>query len=333
MKSNHLHTLTALIMGFGLLIAPSAHAADHVPLVLRKTVPLPKIKGGFDLMAADVAGQRLFLAAEDNSTVEVIDLKAGKHLKSLSDFNEPKWVVFRPEQNRLYVSNSDGSVRVLDSTTFAPVKRFNFREKSNNLRFDPATKELFVGVGKTFGAIAVIDTGSDTIGDEIKLADFPKQFEVEADRIFVNVPKANHVAVLDRKTRQVVATWPVVEAKENVPMGFDRAQHRLFIGCEPGTLVVLDTQTGKSVASIPIAADTDGVHYDAARHRIYVSCGAGSVDVVQQSDADHYQLAARVVTAPGAGTSLFIPQLNRLCVAVPQKDKQSAELRIYEVRD
>ena len=312
-----------------LLFLSSLFAAAAPPLALEKSIALPGVKGGFDLMAVDAPGQRLFLCAEENNTVEVLDLAAGQRVKSLPGFAEPKWAVFRAEQQRLYISQASGAVAVLDSRTFAPVKEYKFREKANNLRFDAATGELFVGIGKTFGAIAIVDTAKDVTTGEIPLANFPKQFEVEGGRIFVNVPKANHIAVIDRAKREVVTTWPVTEAKDNVPMGFDRAQHRLFIGCEPGKFVVFDSVAGKSVASLAIAAESDGIHYDAKRHRIYVSCGAGSLDIIAQTDADHYALAASVPTVKGAGTSWFSPELDRLYVAVPARDGQPAELRVY----
>jgi len=306
-----------------------ACAAEPTALTLEKSIPLPAVKGGFDLMAVDVAGQRLFLCAEENNTVEVLDLAAGKALRSLPGFAEPKWAVYRPEQQRLYILQATGTVAVLDARTFAPVKDYKFKEKANNLRFDAKTGELLVGIGKTFGAIASVDTTKDATTGEIALTDFPKQFEVEDGRIFANVPKANHIAVIDRAARKVVATWPVSEAKDNVSMGFDRAQHRLFIGCEPGKFVVFDTTAGRSVASLDIAAESDGIHYDAARHRIYVSCGAGVLEVIAQKDAGHYALAASVPTAKGAGTSWFSPELDRLCLAVPAHDGQPAELRVY----
>jgi hypothetical protein len=127
----------------------------------------------------------------------------------------------------------------------------------------------------------------------------------------------------------VVATWAVPAAKGNVPMGFDRGQHRLFIGCEPGKLAVLDAKSGRQLAVMDIAPEPDGVHYDAKQRLIYVSCGDGSVDVIRQLDADHYEFAGQVPTAKGAATSLFVPELEELFVAVPQQGGQGAELRIY----
>jgi hypothetical protein len=317
--------------GMTLWLTPLAFAAAPC-LKLAQTIELPHVKGGFDLMAADVPGKRLFVAAEDNNTVEVIDLASGTPLRSIGGLAEPKWVVYRSEAQRLYVScGGDGSVRVLDSRTFGEIKRFEFKEKANNLRYDSKTEELFVGVGKTFGSIGIIDTAHDAVTGQIALASFPKQFELAGNRIYVNVPEANHIAVVDRRKMTVVEKWPVNEAKGNVPMGADPGHERLFIGCEPGKLVVFKTRSGKAVASVDINPEPDSVYYDAKRKRIYISCGGGSIDVLAWTAGDQYKLMDRIATAKGAATSLFIPELDRLCLAVPQGAGGSAEIRLYEV--
>jgi len=314
---------------------PPAAPSSLVLPALARTIPLPRVKGGFDLMAIDIAGVRLFLNAEDNNTTEVVDLAAGRLAHTITDVVEPKWVVYRPELRRLYIANGNGDVRVFDSDTFALQRTIAFREKANNLRFDAKTRELFVGVGANFGAIGVVDTRTDTITAQIPLADFPKQFEVEDEggggRIFVNVPRANHVAVIDRDKKTVAQTWPVAASTGNIPMCLDRAHRRLFIGCETGKLVVLDTDTGAQIAALAIAGGADGIYYDARRRQIYVSCGDGSLDVVRQADADSYEFAGRVPTVAGAATSLFVPELDQLFLAVPQRGAQAAELRIYTI--
>ena len=299
-------------------------------LTLERTVSLPNVKGGFDLMALDAAGQRLFVAAEDNHTVEVIDVRAGRALASLPGFNEPKWVVYRPEGNRLFVSTGgDGRVTELDGRTYRPVRHYAFREACNNLRYDSLAHQLVVGVGKTFGALGLIDVARNAKTGEIPLAGYAKQFELDGGRIYVNEPALNQVEVIDRATRRAVAVWPVAGAGQNIPMGLDRAHQRLFVACAPGRLVVLSTVGGRPVASLPIPADADGLYYDARRARLYVSCGAGSLAVVQQQAPDRYALRQLLPTVPGAGTSLYSPVLERYFVATPQRPGQPAALRIY----
>ena len=115
-------------------------------------------------------------------------------------------------------------------------------------------------------------------------------------------------------------------------MALDEADHRLFIGCRrPAKLVVLDTETGKTVAALDIVGDTDDLFYDTANKRIYVSGGQGRVTVISQTNADMYDVAGQVATAPGARTSFFVPETKMLYVAVLHRGEQKAELRVFSV--
>jgi hypothetical protein len=170
---------------------------------------------------------------------------------------------------------------------------------------------------------------------EAKLPGHPEscQFERSGSRVFVNVPTADQIAVVDRRAMKVVDTWTVVGAKSNFPMALDEANHRLFVGCRrPAKMLVYDTASSKQIASFDIDGDTDDLFYDAARKRLYVSGGEGYVDVFQEQDANRLQRVARVATAAGARTSLFVPEQNRLYLAVPHRGSQKAEIRVYEPR-
>jgi DNA-binding beta-propeller fold protein YncE len=300
-------------------------------LVLKRSIILSKIKGGFDLMAADVKGQRLFLSAEDNHTVEVIDLKHHTPIASIAGLDEPKWIFYRPEENAIYVSTGkDGRVTVLDADTYSVRKIYQFKEKCNNLRYDASSHQLYVGVGDTFGSLGIINLRQHNITGEIKLADYPKQFEIDGKLIYVNIPAKNIIQVVDVTRKKVIATWPVKEAKENIPMALDRAHHRLFVACEQGKLIVYNTATGKSIASLDINQSADGIYYDTKHSLIYVSCGEGFINVISRNDSDHYRFKERILTAKGAGTSLFVPGLNLFILAVPQSGNRQAAIRLYQ---
>jgi len=132
------------------------------------------------------------------------------------------------------------------------------------------------------------------------------------------------------QSRKVIASWPVKEAKENVPMGIDRIHQRLFIGCGPGKLIVYDLKTERVISSIDISKEADGIYYDQKRSQIYISCAEGFIDVINQIAADDYRLISKIKTKGGAGTSLFIPDLDVLILAVPQMDHEAAEIRVYQ---
>ncbi|TQM48701.1 hypothetical protein BDE36_0391 [Arcticibacter tournemirensis] len=299
-------------------------------LIPKAEIVLPNVKGGFDLMAYDAGQKRLFLSAQDNHSVEVIDLKNSKPLKSLPGFNEPKWVFYHPETNTLYVATGkDGKVTAVNAATYKAIKTYQFKEKCNNLRYDQNTNELFVGVGDTFGAIGIIDLNTQKITRQIPLAGFPKQFEVTTDRIYVNEPGKGLIEVIDRKLNKVIAAWLVKSNKDNVPMAIDQAKHLLYIGCAGGSLLTMSTETGLELSRVTIPKDVDGVYLDKKSNRLYVSCGEGFLDAFQIKNGK-LNLIQQFATRNGAGTGLLIPAAQLYVLAEPQTGKLPAAIRIFQ---
>jgi DNA-binding beta-propeller fold protein YncE len=322
------------LLAIAFVIGLSAPSQEKPPLRAVQTIALPNVEGRIDHLAVDLQSQRLFLAALGNNTLEVMDLKAGKVVHSVKGLREPQGVAFIPDAKAVYVANGgDGNCEAFATDSLAPLRNAKFSGDADNLRYDATTKLLYVGYGD--GAMGVFEALTGKIVGDIKLPAHPEAFTVEqsGSRIFVNIPKAKQVAVIDRNKRAVVAHWSVTQAAANYPMALDEAHHRLFIGCrQPARVLVLDTDTGKVLAQMECAGDTDDVFYDAKNRRIYVSGGEGFISVFAQLDADKYQPVAKIPTAPGARTSLFVPALGRLYLAVPHRGKQSAEVRVYETQ-
>jgi DNA-binding beta-propeller fold protein YncE len=323
----------SLVLSSAVLAAAQAQGAAGF-LTVDKAIPMPKVEGRIDHMAADVAGQRLFVAALGNNTVEVLDLKAGTTIQSLPGFAEPQGIVYVPELNRVFIANGqDGTCRILDGHSFNTISSVACGDDADNVRYDAKAARIYVGYGG--GALAVLDAKTGSKVADIKLAGHPESFRLETTgpRIFVNVPQAGHIAVVNREKAEVTATWPLKEAKSNFPLFLDEANHRLFTGCRsPARLLVYDYADGRLVTSLPISYDTDDLFFDVVNKSIYVSCGQGSIDVIQQTDADHYAAAKTLSTAAGARTSLFVPELKILCLAVPHRGNQLAEIRIFRTQ-
>lgn len=320
-------------------LAAGAQAQEtNGPLVLDKTIPLEKVEGRIDHLTADVAGQRLFVAALENNTVEVLDLKAGRRLQSLPGFAEPQGIAFVPELDRIFVANGqDGTCRILDGQSFKTLYSVPCGEDADNVRYEPSARRIYVGCGSSSGALVVLDAKTGARLADIKLAGHPESFRLETigRRIFVNVPQAEHIAVVDRENGRVTETWPLQGAKANFPLILDEANHRLFVGCRnPARLLVFDTSApgGRLVASATISRDTDDLFFDARKKLIYVSCGQGALDVMEQANADTYKKVQSLPTAAGARTSLFVPELKILCLAVPHRGAQSAEIRVFKTK-
>jgi len=326
--------ITAILAVAATSVPPSTMQSAPTPLALVASIELPHVEGRIDHLAFDTAGQRLFVAALGNNTVEVIDVKAGRDLKSLPGFHEPQGIAVVSDAARIAIANGEGEgLDLVAGDDYHRTATVRLGADSDNVRYDAGAKRVYVGFGG--GALAVVNATEAKVLGEVKLGGHPESFQLERDgsRIFVNVPAADHIAVVDRASMKVTATWPLTTARSNFPMALDEANHRLFIGCRrPAKAVVYDTAAGREIAAFDIVGDTDDLFYDAARKRLYVSGGEGFIDAFQADAANRFTRIARIATAAGARTSLFVPDLSRLYLAVPHRGSQRAEIRVYEAR-
>ena len=297
------------------------------------SIELPHVEGRIDHLAFDAVHERLFVAALGNNTVEVLDVKSRSHLKSLPGFREPQGIAVATDANVIGVANGEGEgIQFVDAGDFHAVRSVPLGDDSDNARYDTDAHLLYVGYGD--GAIAVVRADDGQVIGTAKLAGHPESFQLEqsGSRLFVNVPAANQIAVIDRKAMKTITTWPVRGARANFPMALDEANHRIFIGCRrPAKVLVVDTRTGQETGAADIVGDTDDLFYDPTRQRLYVSGGDGFLDVFQAvAPTDGLTRIAHMHTAPGARTSLFVATQNRVYLAVPHRGSQRAEVRIYD---
>ena len=316
-----------------LLVGGFVQAQEPNALVLHSRIELPNVNGRIDHFSADVKGQRLFMAALGNHTVEVMDIQSGKRLHTIPDLAEPQGLYFDPATNHLFAACAkDGTTKVFDGSTFRLLETVNFSGDADNIRYDARSRRIIVGYGE--GALGFLDPNGKKTG-EIALDAHPESFQLEktGTRVFVNVPDRKEIQVADLAKNALIAKWPLTSALRNYPMALDEGHQRLLIGCRaPAKMLVLDAETGKQTASIDIVGDTDDLFYDAAAHRVYIIGGGGFVDVFDQKDADHYTRIRHLATAAGARTGFFAPDWRKLFVAVPHRGEQRAEVLIFETK-
>ena len=321
--------------------AGSAYAQETQPLRLVQAIPMPNVKGRMDHLGVDIKGKRLFAAALDNNTVEVIDLKAGKRVFSIPGQSKPQGIFYSTDFKRLFVANgTDGTCKIYTGDKFTLIHNLSLGDNPNHVGYDPATKDLYVGIGipnSEAGALAIVDTQSNEHIGDIKTDTRPGGVKIEKSgpRIFVTLRGLAKVGVLDRKKREEITTWAVTGVPSIVALAFDETHHRVFGGSRnPPMLVVFDTESGNQITQLEGVAGIDDLWYDATHKRIYASGGrdadAGFVFVYQQGDADHYELAAKVPTRVNAQTSIWVPELNRYYVSASANDKEDAAILVFE---
>jgi DNA-binding beta-propeller fold protein YncE len=312
---------------------------EFAPLVLVRIIPMPDVQGRFDHMAVDNKTGRVFAANYGNDSVEVLETQRGKRVHSIHEgLTKPQMALYLPDSNRIVVSNEgDGSCKIFDADTYKLIDTVKFSDDADQLRYDARSKRVYVAYGD--GAIGMFDSVTNQrIEGDFELGAHPESFQLEekGPRIFVNLASVSQIAVIDRDTHKI-EKWKLEEAGTNFPMALDEEHHRLFVAARrPARLLVLNTDTGKVIASLPGAADTDDMAFDATRKRIYIPSAEGFIFVYQQIDPDRYQRIAKIPSAIGARTSAYYGQVgkhNSLYLAVPGRSNRGAELWVYETRD
>ena len=330
--------LVVLIVGRLALAQDKPSVPERAPLLLVQEIPLANVGGRIDHFTFDAKRKRVIGAALGNNTVEVVDTFSGRDIHSIAGAAAPQGVVYVSDLNKLFVANgTDGKLRIYDGDSFKLLSTLDIGEDADNVRYDPAEKKVYVAYGgDAEGGIAVIDAASGKrVEDVAKLDAHPESFQIAALKpvIYANIATKAKIVVIDRGTRRVT-DWPLKTGKANYPMALDEADHRLFVVTrKPAQVVVLDSDSGGMVASIPCVNDADDLYYDAGRKRIYVPGGEGFISVIQQMDTDHYQSVAKIPTMVGARTGLWYEQRDRFYLAVPASSKQSAALWVYAPED
>jgi hypothetical protein len=312
------------------LAADDRPPTDAATLSLVQTVPIPQRTDSVNHLAADVKRSRFFVTAPREKSLVVVDLKAGKVLRTLP--GPATAACFVPQLDQLCVSGG-GAVTFYDGDSLAAIGKVDLESSLDELQYEAKEKLLYVGMMDADKAgIAVIEMPAHKLLVKLKLPAKPQGFVVEegGHRIYANTPGANQVTVLDRKRQAVVAEWKLLESQSNYPIALDAKNHRLFVGCRrPARMLVLDTGSGQTVAALETGGDADDMSFDPAGKRIYLACGDGVITTIEQLDADHYRKLPDTPTPKGARNSLFVPEFKTFYLAVPREAGETAQLRAY----
>ena len=332
------HFAFFLVLLFGFVV--SAQGQGSAPLRLIRTIPLPGVPGALDHMGIDVRGQRLFIPAEQHQTVEVVDLKAGKRIRTLSDVLWPSTVAYNPQTNEIFVTDrSGGSIKIFNGETYELVKTIELIPGPDNATYDPAT-QIFYSIsgarwaGLPYTLIAIINTATkehlgDIKVDSINIQAMAIEPGTGPKKMYADLADKNEIAVIDLQKQSILTTWPTTpECQRPFASAVDSSHHRLFVGCRmyaaqpdwwlPGRMIVMDTDTGKMIAQFPAVGGSDEMFFDAASQRIYLQGYEGIADVWKEVDPDHYVSIGRIQGGVHGKTSILVPELKRYYLAVSE---------------
>jgi DNA-binding beta-propeller fold protein YncE len=333
--------LTAMTM-LAIGLASAAQAAEPLKLETKFEMPAA-VQGRFDHLAADLHGNRLFVTAETAHEVLVFNLRSGKFIRAIPDIGIPHAVFIREDLDRIYITDGGaGELKIYDGKTYKLLGSARLKVDADSIGYDPATHYLYIDNGggdahESFSMLSVVNTTSDK-----KVADIQIEGETleamalarSSDRLYVNNPAKNQVDVLNRKTRSLMASWPVTMGKRNVAMALDEPAHRLFVACRSGALVIFDTEAGKELQSVPIGGGVDDLIFDPATKRLYAACGSGggSIAVYHEDDPDHYTSLGQVPSAPHGKNIVLVPKMMRLYITIPPQGTTPGEVYVYKVQ-
>jgi len=327
-----------------LVLIGCSTASAQQPLTLVQSIELPEVPAGpyADHMALDLKGQRLFTTPQANKAVDVLDLKAGTVLFTIQGFGNPHATFYRADRNRLFVTDGGvGSLRIFDATTYREIKSIKLELDADGIGYDAETGYLYVtnggeAAGKDYSLISIIDTSrEERIGDIRVEAPGLEAMVIDhaAGRLYINLPESSSIAVIDLNQRAVIATWPLKKGKKNMAVAHDAERHRLYVGCRDtevrGSIVVVDSDTGKELDRLPIGGWVDSVFYDPGKGRIYASTGVGEVFTFKLEPNGGFKALEPVDTAVMAKTSLYSAELDRLFVAVPHLGGTTAKILVF----
>lgn len=305
-------------------------SGEGPPLRLEAKILLGDVRGRIDHMAIDLARHRLFVAALGNDSLAVVDLEARRLDRNVGGLSEPQGVGYDPSTDTVYVANGgDGSVRLFTGADLAPAGRIELGNDADNVRIDSKTARVFVGHGD--GALAIIDAGSHRRIGSAPLTAHPESFQLDGKtgRIFVNVPNVRSIDVIDSRSGKKIGSWSTAGRSANFAMALDQDRQRVLVAFRrPAELGIFSAADGRLMSSVPTCGDVDDLFADSKRDRIYLSCGEGFIDTLAR-DGESYRQAGRIATAAGARTALFVPELDRLLLAVPAKGANAAAIWVF----
>jgi DNA-binding beta-propeller fold protein YncE len=338
-------TPTPIALAFCLWFAAFQALAADEPFVLEKSMAIPSVPmwAYSDYLSLDSIGGRLFVTPGASHAIAVLNLKDGRVLKMIPGVGTAHGIFYSSKFNRLFVADGDsGDVKVFSGEDYSLIKTIPLAKGADWLIYDPHSQFIWVNNGgDNAGMDHALISAIDTVRME-KVTDVPiatpglEASVIDSGRqlLYVNLVDDAAVAVVDLRKRQTVDTWKLpTGGHRNLAIALDTTHARLYVACRDsamhGSIIVMDSTNGRTIATLPIGGLADGIFVDQKRQRIYVSTGVGHIDAYTIDPNDVYHRLAAVDTAVMAKTGLYSDELDRMYVSVPHLGLGDAQVLVF----
>lgn len=313
MKINTRQIVTLAAIAVSLLAKiPDSRAA--APYKLMTEIPVGG-EGGWDYLSIDEAARRLYVS--HSAEIVVIDIDRNKIVGKISDTPGVHGIAVAPELGRGFSSNGkEARSSIVDLKTLKTLSKVDTGENPDAILYEPGQREVYAFNGRSQSA-TVFDAATGKVTAAIPLGGKP-EFAVAdpaAKLIYNNLEDKSAVAVIDTTKHQVVNTWPIKPGEEASGMALDAAHHRLFLGCANNLMAMMDSTTGKVVATVPIGKGVDGNAFDPAAQLAFSSNGEGTVTIAHEDSPEKLTVVQTLVTERGARTMALDPKTHRIYLA------------------
>jgi DNA-binding beta-propeller fold protein YncE len=305
--------LLTLAVCWTLLAAPAFPQGGRA--IIQK-IPIPG-QGGWDYLAVDEGARRLYVS--HGTQVEVLDIDSKSLVGTIPNTPGVHGIAVAPELGRGFISNGQAStVTIFDLKTLKKIGDVPTGKKPDAIIYDPATSAVFAFNGDSESS-TVISAADGKVAGTIPLGGGP-EFAVADGKGFVydNLEDKSEVLKIDARKRTVEQRWPVAPCEAPSSMAMDRANHRLFIGCRSRIMAVIDSESGKVVATLPIGDHVDATAFDEDSRLIFFSNGEGTISVIHQDSPDKYSAVETVKTLPRAKTMALDPKTHQLFLSTAE---------------
>ena len=301
-----------------LSLAALCGAADAPGLKLAKRYPVPG-DGGFDYIVFDGSSNRLYIS--HGTEVDVLDAASGSLLGKIADTPGVHGIAIVPDLHRGFTTNGrNATVSVFDTDTFKTLKTIPVSDDPDFVFYDPEDKRVMVCHGDA-AAITAIDPEKEEVIGKIDLGGGAEAATLDGKgRGFINLESAAMVVSFDPRVLTVKQKWPITGCTKPTGMAIDASNSRLFIGCRSKVLAVMDADSGKVIATLPIGEGVDAVAFDADNRLIFASNGDGTVSVIRQKNPNEYESVGEIQTQKGAKTMAFDPKTKRLFLSAAEME-------------